>query len=228
MDGSVDRVVDDEAMDSAIAAWRGDPSDRLAFAGFRSEFLVRYAGAVQSGAPGIGQLGRAASNLIDRLREGTVDPNEAVVDALADVAGRMGAPVRTRADPSVAETIERLDAYASGLTDLEFDTPRPGGESVRREPPLLTIRHDGVRLKPGSFEASADVGETRTGELSILGDAWEAIGDRIRGQVESLRDVADGNADPDLRRSVTALQGVVDNIERLNRIFAAYVRRVGE
>ena len=227
MDGSVERVVDDEAMDSAIAAWRGDPSDRRAFAGFRAEFLARYAGAVQSGAQGMG-LGRAASNLIDRLREGTVDPNEAVVDALADVAGQMGGPARAAEDHAVAETIERLDAYASGLTDLEFDAPRPGGESVRREPPLLTIRHDGVRVKPGSFGASAAVGETRTGELSILGDAWEAIGDRIRGQVESLRDAADGNADPELHRSVTALQGVVDNIERLNRTFAAYVRRVGE
>ena len=228
MDGSVERVVDDEAMDSAIAAWRGDPSDRRAFAGFRAEFLVRYADAVQSGAQGMGQLGRAASNLIDRLREGTVDPNEAVVDALADVAGRMGAPARAAADHSVAEMIERMDAYASGLTDLEFEAPRPGGESAPREPPLLTIRHDGVRVKPGSFEAAADVGDTRTRELSIFGDAWEALGDRIRGQVESLRDVADGHADPDLRRSVTALQGVVDNIERLNRTFAAYARRVGE
>ena len=228
MDGSVDRVVDDEAMDSAIAIWRGDPSDRRAFAGFRAAFLVRYAGAVQSGAQGIGQLGRAAANLIDRLREGTVEPNSAVVDALADVAGRMGGSARASEDHSVAETIERLDAYASGLTDLEFDAPSPGGESVPREPPLLTIRHDGVRVKPGAFEASADVGETRTGELSILRDAWEAVGEGILGQVESLRDMADGNADPDLRRCVTALQGIVDNIERLNRTFAAYVRRVGE
>lgn len=226
MGRSVDNVGND-AMDSVIAAWRGDPRDRRAVAGVRAGLLARYANAIQSGAPGVGELARAASNLLDRIREGTVEPNVAVVDALADAASRMGDPEGTR-DNAIDHQVERLDAYASGLTELEFDDAPTPGNSVRDDPPLLTVRHDGVRVTPGSFEAAADASETHANELPILVDAWEAIGDCIRSQLASLRAVAEKDADPELRRLVSGLQGATDTIERLNRTLAEYARRVGE
>ena len=228
-------------MDRVIAAWRGDPGDRCALAGVRAEFLARCANAIGSGTGGVGELLRAASNLMDRVGEGTVEPNEAVVAALGDAAGRIRDPARVMAS-GADELVERLDAYASGLTDFEFGEPLPSRNSVPAEPPLLTLRHDGVRVKPGAFEEKSEPsageregpaprkrepGEVPPSELPILVDAWEAIGDHLRGQLESVRPIADANADPELRRLSIALEGVVETVERLNRTFAAYARRVG-
>ena len=64
-------------------------------------------------------------------------------------------------------------------------------------------------------------------ELPVLGDAWEAVGEHLRGQLKSVRSIAGTNVDPELRRLSIALQGVVETIERLNRTLAAYARRVG-
>ena len=213
-------------MDLAITAWRGESGDPRALAGVRAEFLARYADAVQSRAGGIGDLLRAASNLMDRIGEGTVEPNQAVVAALGAAADRMGDPTATEAS-GVGEMVERLDAYASGLTDIEFGEALPSRKPASGEPPLLTVRHDGVRVKPGFFEATTDPGEEPPSELPVLVDAWAAIGDHLRGQLESLRSIADASPDPELRRLSIVLQGAVETIDGLNRTLAEYARRVG-
>lgn len=208
-----------------MAAWREDPADRRAVAGIRAEFLARYASAIQSGAAGVGELLRAASNLIDRVGEGTVEPNDAVVAALGDAAGRMGGSTRSAHGIGVDELVERLDAYASGLTDLEFGEALPSRNPAPPEPPLLTLRHDGIRVKPGSFEP-ASAGEVPAGELPVLVDAWQAIGDDLSGQLEWIRSIAETNADPELRRVANALVCTIQTIERLNRTLAEYARRI--
>ena len=214
------------AMDRVIRAWRSDPADRRALAGVRAEFLARYANAIQSGAGGVGELLRAVFNLMDRIAEGTVEPNQAVVAALGDAADRVGDPSPMEAS-GVGELVERLDAYASGLTDIEFGEALPSRKPAPGEPPLLTVRHDGVRVKPGFFEATSDPGEVPPSELPVLVDAWEAIGDHLRGQLESVRSIAATSPNPELRRLSMALQGAVETIERLNQTMAAYARRVG-
>lgn len=224
MGRSADSVGND-AMDATIAAWRSDPGNRRAVAVVRAGLLARYANAVQSENPGVGELARAAANLLDRVGEGTVEPSLAIVDALADAAGRLGDPEGAGA---IDHQVERLDAYASGLTELEFDDAPNRGESVRDGPPLLTVRHDGVRVTPGFFEAASDAGGTDASELPILIDAWEALGECVRGQLEPLRTAAENHADPELRQLAGNLQGVVDTIDRLNRILAEYARRVAE
>ncbi|MCY3623077.1 MAG: hypothetical protein OXH68_15390 [Gammaproteobacteria bacterium] len=215
-----------DPVDEVIAAWCSDPGDRCALAGVRAEFLARYASAIQSGAGDVGELLRAASNLIDRVGEGTVEPNEAVVAGLDAAAGRIDDPTHAMAASGVEELVERLDAYASGLTDFELGEARPSRGTVAAEPPLLTVRHDGARVKPGSFEATSP-GEVPPSELPVLVDAWKAVGEHLRGQLESARSIAGTNADPELRRLSIALQGVVETVERLNRTLAAYARRVG-
>ena len=213
-------------MDSAIAAWRDDPADRRALAGVRAELLARYANAVQSGVGGLAELVRAASNLIDRVGEGTVEPNAAVAAALADAAGRIGDPATEEGE--VDDVVTRLDVAASGLTDLEFVDAGPSQESSADQPPLLTVRDDGTLVKPGFFEAHAEVSEAPPSELPVLVDAWEAVGDHLRGQLALVRSIADRNADPELRRLAVTLQGAVETIERLNRILASYASRVGD
>ena len=195
-------------------------------AGVRADFLARYANAIQSGAGDVGELLRAASNLMDRVGEGIVEPNDAVVAALDDAVGRIGDPTQAL-DGSVDELVERLDAYASGLTDFEFRDVLPSESAVATEPPLLTLRHDGVRVKPGSFEATSQPSAVPPSELPVLVDAWAAVGDHLRGQLESVSSIAEGSADPELRRVSITLEGVVGTIERLNRTLAAYARRVG-
>ncbi len=216
-----------DAADAAIAAWRDDPGDRRVLAGVRAALLATHASAVQTGVEGMGELVRAASNLIDRVGEGSVEPNAAVVAAFADAAGRMGDPSRAMEEGAVEELVERLDAAASGLTDLEFGDDRPARDPASGQPPLLTVRHDGVRVRPGWFEADAQASGPPPSELPILVDAWQAVGDHLRGQLESVRSIAETNADPELRRLSTALEGVVGTMERLNRTMAGYARRIG-
>ena len=215
------------AMDWAIAAWREDPGDLRAVPGVRAALLARYANAIGSGAGGLGELLRAAANLMDRVGEGTVEPNDAVVAAIGDAVGRIGDPDQAMQGSFVDELVERLDAYASGLTDFEFGAARPSKSSVPTEPPLLTVRHDGVRVKPGSFGATSSLREGPPSELPVLVDAWQAVGDQLRVPLKSLSAIADTNADPELRRVSIALEGAVETIERLNRTLAAYARRIG-
>lgn len=213
-----------DAMGAMIAAWRSDPGDRRALTGVRAGVLARYADAIQAGTEGVGELLRAASNLMDRVEEGTVEPNEAVVDALGDAAGRIDDPAM--AGSGVEELVERLDAFASGLTDLEIGEALPSKNSAPAEPPLLTMRHDGSRVKPGSFEPTS-ASDVPASELPVLIEAWEAIGDHLRGQLEPVRLIAETTRDPRLRRLSIALEGALETIERLNRTLAGYARRAG-
>ena len=215
-----------DAVDAALAAWREDPGDIRTLAGVRAALLATHASAVQTGVEGIGELVRAASNLIDRVGEGSVEPNAAVVTAFADAVGRIADPNRT-VERTVDELVERLDAAASGLSDLEFSDDRQAKEPASGQPPLLTVRHDGVQVRPGSFEADAEPSAPPPSELPILLDAWVALGEHLRGQLESVRSLADANADPELRRLHIALQGSVEIIERLTRILATYANRAG-
>ena len=228
-DKSVGQTTDSEgsARDLVIAAWCENPGDQRALAGVRADFLARYANALQSGAGDVDELLRAASNLMDRVGEGTVEPNDAVVAALGDAVGLIGEPTQAMEGSAVDELVERLDAYASGLTDFEFGETLPSEGAAPAEPPLLMVRHDGVRVKPGSFEATSASGGMPPSELPVLVDAWEAVGDQLRGQLESVSSIADTNADPVLRRVSMALEGAVQTIERLNRTLAEYARRVG-
>ncbi|MYF28648.1 MAG: hypothetical protein F4029_02100 [Gammaproteobacteria bacterium] len=216
-----------DAVDAVVAAWRDDPGDRRALAGVRAALLAAHASAVQSGVEGIGELVRAASNLIDRVGEGSVEPNAAVVAAFADAVGRIRNPSRTVDEGAVDVVLERLDAAASGLSDLEFGDDRPAREPVSGQPPLLTVRHDGVPVRPGSFEADAQDSGPPPSELPILVDALTAVGDHLRAQLESVHSLANANANPELRRLRIALQGSVETIERLNRILAIYANSVG-
>ena len=116
---------------------------------------------------------------------------------------------------------------------LARKSPQPG--SPRKKEPSAGEREG---LAPRKKEPSAgereglaprkkELGEMPPSELPVLVDAWEAVGDHLRGQLESVRSIADVDADPELRRVSIALEGVVETIETLNRTLAAYVRRVG-
>ena len=262
---SADSEQTGDPVDEVIAVWCSDGGDPRALASVRASILAGYANAIQTGAWDVGELVRAASNLMDRLGEGTVEPNDAVVAALCDAAGRLSAPTQAMEGSGIDELVERLDAYASGLTDFEFGEAIASNESVPAVPPLLTVRHDGVRVRPGAFEAAREglaprkeepsagereglaprkeepsagereglaprkeePGNGPPNELPVLVDAWEAVGDYLRGHLETARSIAETNADPELRRLSIALNGVVETIERLNQTLAAYARRIG-
>ena len=223
-----DRVAD-RGMDLAIAAWRGKPDDGGALAGVRASMLASHANAIQAEAGGetgrepLRELARSVCNLLDRVREGRVDPNAAVVDAVAGAAGLLADPTASANDAAVGDLAERLDAYASGLTDLEFEDSRGPGEPASNEPPLLTVRHDGVRVTPGSFDTAPGAGD-QADELPVLVDAWQAVAVQLRGHLRSVRAI-DQRTDAKLPRLGDELQAAVDTVERLNRMLAAYARR---
>ena len=218
-------------MDLAIAAWRRKPEDVHALAGVRAVLLACRANAMQAEADAVGDLSRdlarSVCNLLDRIREGTVDPGETVVDEVADAARLLGDLTHPPDEAAVGTLVERLDAYASGLTDLEFEGAPDRGERLGNEPPLLTVRHDGVRVTPGSFDAASQTEEGGS-ELAVLLDAWEAIAVQLRGQLTAVRANDMDSTDRKLRRLAESLQTTVDTVERLNQVLATYARRVAE
>ena len=226
-----DPAREDRTADLAIAAWRGKPEDGHALAGVRAAMLAWHANAIQAEAGGgetgreaVRELARSVCNLLDRVREGRVDPNTVVVDAVAGAAGLLAASTVRVDHAAVGDLAERLDAYASGLTDLEFEDSRGPGEPASNEPPLLTVRHDGVRVTPGSFDTAPGAGD-QADELPVLVDAWQAVAVQLRGHLRSVRAI-DERTDAKLPRLGDELQAAVDTVERLNRMLAAYVRRV--
>ena len=219
---------EDRATGAAIAAWRRRPEDAHALAGVRALLLARRANAIQAGAGGVGDhardLARSVCNLLDRIREGMVDPSESSIGAVADAAGLLGNLTQGLDDATVGILVERLDAYASGLTDLELEDSQDRG-GLGNEPPLLTVRHDGVRVTPGSFDAASET-EDLGGELAVLLDAWEAIAVQLHGQVTAVRAIDMDGANRRLRRLAESLQTTVDTVERLHQVLASYARRV--
>ena len=220
---------EDRATDAAIAAWRRRPQDAHALAGVRALLLACRANAIQAGAGGVGDhardLARSVCNLLDRIREGTVDPNESTIGAVADAAGLLGNLTQGLDDATVGILVERLDAYASGLTGLELEDSQDRGERLGNEPPLLTVRHDGARVTPGSFDVASET-EDLGSELAVLLDAWEAIALQLHGQVTAVRAIDMDGANRRLRRLAESLQTTVDTVERLHRVLASYARRV--
>lgn len=214
-----ENVAQSDALDRAIEAWRGDMDDGRALAGVRAGFLARQADALQSRAEALAELARATANLLDRIGEGTVEPTAAIADALADAAARLRDPADDVEANAVGDAAERLDAFASGLPELGLDDAA-SGESPRDVLPLLTVRHDGVRVRPGSFEVESDVGPAS--ELTVLADACGAIAEYLGGQLEAMRATADAGPEPDLRRITVALECAVDSIARVGRTLARY------
>lgn len=212
-------------MEAVIDAWRGDPACRHTLAGVRAGFLARQADAVQTGDDSVGELAHSVCNLLERIREGAVEPNTATVEAVADAAERIADPGRDGAAAAAGYLMERLDAYASGSTEEELGFEPMQRQAARDEPPLLTVRHDGVRVTPGSFEVAPAAGDGQARELSVLVEAWEAVGDQLQGELASLCTLAEGTADLELRRLAGTLQAARETIDRLTRTLSRHVRR---
>ena len=207
-----------DALTRAVALWRGDPGDPGTLAGTRAAFLVLQLDAILAPAERVGELARSVSNLLDRIGEGTVEPNGAVVDAVSEAVDRL--PYLPDDAPGAADDLlERIDAYASGMTDMEFDSTQ--ATEGADEPPLLTVRDDGVSVTPGMFDASDTANAQERYELPIIAAAVQAIGDQLGGQLDALKAIADAGAGGELRRLAKELRATLATIEGLGRSLAA-------
>ena len=132
-----------------LASLVRDPNDAIALAQVQAAFDTLLAA---SSAGEIDQLPRAIQNLLRRLTDGTIAPNMAAAKLLAAEACSTSTDVDS---DDALQLIERLDAFASGLGDVPVDSePVP---RRRSEPPLLTMREDGSRVLPGTFDATPSV-----------------------------------------------------------------------
>ncbi len=205
----------DEALAPILEEWRADPADPDAIAGIRAGFLVLHAIAGHSRSKAVDELARSVANLFDRLHDGTVDPTPDAVSLVAEavsclpgidddlesgVVGRFGL------------LVERIDAFASGLAEVPIETDAPS-QGNPGDPPLLTVRHDGVRVTPGSFDASP----TPTAPAPAIQGALAALADRLRCQVDTLSTLAYGDPDPEeierLARRLAATAGLVQRLK---------------
>ena len=156
------------------------PGDVAALAALRRalDFLD-----VSQAANDVRQLVAAAKNLLDRLIEGAIEANEQSATLLgqASFALREGGPDRR-------DIVDQLDALASGLDSLDEPPPAPAPsepvQEQRLEPPLLTIRDDGTRVEPGSFEPEE---EQRTQAAAAAEASGDDQGDQKARRSRSSR-----------------------------------------
>jgi len=190
-------------LESIVEEWRADPADAGSLAVVRAGFLVIRAIAVSSGNEQANQLSRAVSNLLDRLDEGTLEPSEGATGAVADSAAFLGARAQAGDEAldrvRLGDLVERLDALASGLTE-PLDEHRstvvtPG------EPPLLTLRDDGVRVRPGSLGTQTRPNGPADGlPLALTMDALDALAGCLREQIADLHALRERSPDDAERR----------------------------
>ena len=157
-------------------------------------------------------LAPAIENLVDRLLDGTIAPDAKISTLVAEAC--MAASDASPA--SLDDLIERLDLAASGMADVLLDAP--GGSRVAptvNEPPLLTVRHDGTLVTPGSFDLDAVVETARSAPAAIsvthFVDALASAVERLRSQVGAL----DLLAGAELEHLVGELAETAAEMERL-------------
>ena len=207
----------DEALGRTLEDWRADPADQDTIAGVRAGFLVLQAVAGHSRSKAVNQLARSAANLLDRLHDGTVDPTPDAVSLVAEAVSCLPG-IDDDIEPEVAgrfgSLVERIDAFASGLAGVPIEADAPSQRNPG-DPPLLTVRHDGVRVTPGSFNASP----TPTAPAPAIQAALAALADRLRFQVDRLATMADGDPDADeIERLARRLAATADLVQRLKSV----------
>lgn len=204
----------DKALDRTLEDWRADPTDADIIAGLRAEFLVLQAISGHSPVKAVDQLARSVANLLDRLHDGTVDPTPEAVSLVAEAVSHLpGIDDQVESDVAVPSVslVERIDAFASGLAGVPIDTDPPAAGNPG-DPPLLTVRHDGVRVSPGSFDSSP----SSTAPAAAVPAALAAVADRLRCLVDTLTTMADGNPDPEeIEHLARRLAATADLVQRL-------------
>ena len=157
----------------------------------------------------------SVANLLDRLHDGTVDPSSDAVSLVAEaVSGLPGIDEDIESDVAgrIGSIVERIDAFSSGLAGVPIETDAPP-EGNPGDPPLLTVRHDGVRVTPGTFDSIPD----STARAPAIQTALAALADRLRFLVDTLATMADGDPDPDeierLARRLAATAGLIQRLK---------------
>ncbi|MYD96483.1 MAG: hypothetical protein F4X98_03730 [Gammaproteobacteria bacterium] len=207
----------DKALDRTLEDWRADPTDADTIASMRAAFLVLQAISEHSHGNAADQLARSVANLLDRLHDGTVDPTPEAVSLVAEAVSHLPGiddEVESEVSGPSASLVERIDAFASGLAGvpIEADSSPAGDPS---DPPLLTVRHDGVRVTPGSFDSIP----TSTAPTAAVPAALAAVADQLRFLIDTLTTMADGDPDPDeIEHLARRLAATADLVQRLKSV----------
>lgn len=207
----------DKALYRTLEDWRADPTDADNIAAMRAEFLVLQAVSGHSHRKAADQLARSVANLLDRLHDGTVDSTPEAVSLVAEAVSHLPGiddEVESEVAGPSASLVERIDAFASGLAGvpIEADTS-PAGDPG--DPPLLTVRYDGVRVTPGSFDSIP----TSTAPAAAVPAALAAVADQLRFLIDTLTTMADGHPDPDeIEHLARRLAATADLVQRLKSV----------
>lgn len=145
---AVDRFLDEtQAARERLADAPGDVA-ALAALGRAFDFLAF------DQAEDVRQLVAAGNNLLDRLIEGVIKADPQSTTLLEKACLALRGSTRERNDMT-----EALDVFASGLGTLDEPPPAPAPPASPRSaapvPPLLTIRDNGERVVPGTFEPAS-------------------------------------------------------------------------
>ena len=173
-------------------------------------------------------------NLLDRMLDGAIAVDDATVGLLAEASNGLTADDES----AYLSLVEQLDAIASGVPGSSFEAEgqldwlADANESAQvdaasNEPPLLTVRHDGTRVRPGAFEPSAETDsetapphrEPPTG-LVELATALETAAVRLNSQTSTLNLVAG----PEMQSLASDMSETAKNVSDLAGALIARVR----
>lgn len=101
-----------------LARWRADPGDQDALTTLRRSFHTLKGSGRLVGAERVAQLTQAAEGLLNRVIEGSLRAEPALVGFIADAVRRLPDLVAAEAEGrtvSVADLVERADRWAAGL-----------------------------------------------------------------------------------------------------------------
>ena len=137
-------------MEANLGRLTREPSNAGALNGLRAAFADARA---EAGRGPVGELARSAENLLGAQLDGWVSPTTEAAELICQAARglfALDAVQRTN-------LAERMDAVASGMSDLLLANLPPARPQIP-EPPMLTEREDGTMISPGMFaDATPDV-----------------------------------------------------------------------
>ena len=216
----------------ALARLAAQPGSARALRRLRADFDAAT-------APPVAELAAAAVHLIERIADGSVAANASATRLLGEAWAGLGELDEVHR----VALVERLDACASGFGDEVPPEADDLPASSAPEPPILTIRADGTRVLPGTFDpapatdpASAPVAETAPAvppladaasgqgpadidELRAVATALEAACSQLASQIGALELLAG----EDLQRLVRELSATSRALEQQKRALADWL-----
>ena len=208
----------------SLERWLRDATDADALAG-----LHATASALATAGGPSAALARCLENLLSCVLDESLIATEPAARLVAEAFSHLDDD-----DAQLGDLMERIDIFASGMTDTALGDI--GESPARNDPPVLTEREDGSRIKPGQFDDQHPADPGREDEpprlpewpaeppsstsVKAIVDALDAAVRQLRDQLRGLAAHAQATDAEDFQRAMRELSTTAAELERLKEALA--------